>query len=138
MTANHTWSADFMADTLWSGCRFRTFSVNDDFNRESLRITEMFTGKDVTHISVEAVKGGKAWMCIEGEPCGAQELPPSPINEAKAGTLADGHEHDHDQIFLLSDSHRRHRAYQTTIETCSIANRSLFTMWIHRPSPTRD
>ena len=26
-----------MADALWSGRRFRTFNVNDDFNRESLR-----------------------------------------------------------------------------------------------------
>jgi putative transposase len=35
---NEIWSADFMADALWSGRRFRTFNVIDDFNREALRI----------------------------------------------------------------------------------------------------
>lgn len=35
---NEMWSADFMSDALWSGRRFRTFNVIDDFNREALRI----------------------------------------------------------------------------------------------------
>lgn len=35
---NRSWSADFMADALWSGRRFRTFNVLDDFNREALTI----------------------------------------------------------------------------------------------------
>jgi len=38
LKANHTWSADFRGDALWSGRRFRTFNVNDDFNRESMKI----------------------------------------------------------------------------------------------------
>ena len=29
---------DFMSDALWSGQRFRTFNVVDDFNREALAI----------------------------------------------------------------------------------------------------
>ena len=35
---NQSWSLDFMSDALWSGRRFRTFNVLDDFNREALRI----------------------------------------------------------------------------------------------------
>lgn len=35
---NDTWSCDFMADALWSGRRFRTFNVLDEYNREALRI----------------------------------------------------------------------------------------------------
>jgi transposase-like protein len=42
-----------MADALWSGRRFRTFNVNDDFNRESLRI--------------EQTEGAKFWMRVMTE-----------------------------------------------------------------------
>jgi transposase InsO family protein len=35
---NEVWSMDFMSDALWSGRRFRTFNVLDDFAREALRI----------------------------------------------------------------------------------------------------
>ncbi len=34
---NRGWSWDFMPDALWSGRRFRTFNVIDEFNREGLR-----------------------------------------------------------------------------------------------------
>lgn len=35
---NQVWSADFVSDALYSGVRFRTFNVIDDFNREALKI----------------------------------------------------------------------------------------------------
>jgi putative transposase len=35
---NQVWSADFMSDALYSGLRFRTFNVIDDYNREALAI----------------------------------------------------------------------------------------------------
>lgn len=35
---NTCWSIDFMSDRLYSGKRFRTFNVLDDFNREALVI----------------------------------------------------------------------------------------------------
>ena len=35
---NQVWSADFMSDMLYTGKRFRTFNVIDDFNREVIHI----------------------------------------------------------------------------------------------------
>jgi len=40
---NKRWSMDFMSDSLYSGRRFRTLNVVDDFTRECLGIEVDFS-----------------------------------------------------------------------------------------------
>lgn len=49
---NQTWSMDFMSDALWSGRRFRTLNIIDDFNREAIWVeTAMAIGaKHLTNL----------------------------------------------------------------------------------------
>jgi putative transposase len=52
VTLNECWSADFMSDALYSGRRFRTFNVIDDFAREGLdiEIDTSITGERVVRV----------------------------------------------------------------------------------------
>ena len=67
-TANACWSADFMSDALYSGQRFRTFNVVDDYNRECLGI-EINTNLPAAQIirvlgriaAIAAVPNAYAW-----------------------------------------------------------------------------
>lgn len=61
---NETWSADFMADALWSGRRFRTFNVIDDFNRESLRVEI-----DTSLPSARVIRALDELIEVRGKPC---------------------------------------------------------------------
>ena len=49
---NQVWSADFVSDALYTGKRFRTFNVIDDFNREILcvEIDTSLTGKRLIRV----------------------------------------------------------------------------------------
>ncbi len=60
---NEIWSADFMSDALWSGRRFRTFNVLDDFNREALGI-EIDTNLPAARI----VRALEQLVTIRGKP----------------------------------------------------------------------
>lgn len=54
---NHTWSMDFMSDSLVYGRRFRVLNIIDDFNREALAIEPDFSlpGERVIKILKEVI-----------------------------------------------------------------------------------
>ena len=91
--ANHTWSADFMADALWSGRRFRTFNVLDDFNRESLRIEI-----DSSLPSLQVIRALDELIELRGAPRRLRlDNGPELISKALADWAA---QHDVDLVFI--------------------------------------
>jgi len=54
---NHTWSMDFMADSLESGRKFRTFNLIDDYNREALaiEIDTSLSGERITRVLAQTI-----------------------------------------------------------------------------------
>lgn len=54
---NHTWSMDFMSDSLVYGKRFRVLNIIDDFNREALAIEPDFSlpGERVIKVLKEVI-----------------------------------------------------------------------------------
>ncbi|MDG5800868.1 DDE-type integrase/transposase/recombinase [Marinilabiliaceae bacterium ANBcel2] len=54
---NHTWSMDFMSDSLIYGRRFRVLNIIDDYNREALAIEPAFTlpGERVIQVLKEVI-----------------------------------------------------------------------------------
>jgi len=61
-----------MADALWSGRRFRTFNVNDDYNRESLRIeidTSLLSQRVIRALDeLVEVRGTSQRLCLDNGP----------------------------------------------------------------------
>lgn len=53
-----------MADQVWSGRCFRTFNVNDDFNRESMKIEI-----DSSLPSARIIRTLDEWVEVRGAPC---------------------------------------------------------------------
>jgi putative transposase len=54
---NHTWSMDFMSDSLIYGRRFRVLNIIDDYNREALAIEPDFSlpGERVIQVLEEVI-----------------------------------------------------------------------------------
>lgn len=72
LQSNECWSLDFMSDALFTGKRFRTVNVIDDFNREGLGIEISFSipAKRVTRWldNIAAIKGYPKTIRVDNGP----------------------------------------------------------------------
>lgn len=72
LSPDQVWSADFMADALYCGVRFRTFNVLDDFNREgiAIEIDTSITGERLIRLfsQIETERGLPATLRTDNGP----------------------------------------------------------------------
>jgi putative transposase len=134
---NETWSADFMADSLWSGRRFRTFNVLDDFNREALRIEI-----DTSLPAARVVRALDELIEVRGKP---RRLRMDNGPEFVSKVLADWAERNGVTLQFIQPGkptqnayiERFNRTYRTEILDCYVFNtlsevRRITEDWIHR------
>ncbi len=120
--ANATWSADFMADSLWSGRRFRTFNAIDDFNREALRI-EIDTSLPALRIT----RALDELVEVRGKPCRLRLHNGPELISAELAKWA--HKHGVDLTFIQPGKptqnayiERFNRTYRTEVLDCYVFN----------------
>jgi putative transposase len=100
---NEVWSLDFMSDALWSGRRFRTFNVLDDFAREALRIEI-----DTNLPAVRVVRALDQLVELRGKP---RRLRMDNGPELISGLLAKWAKHHGIELLFIQPGHPMQNGY---------------------------
>ena len=100
---NHTWSFDFMSDTLYCGRRFRVLNVIDEGTREALEIvvdTSLPAARVVRELEqIKSVRGKPRRMRVDNGP------------EMLAQVFTDWCEENHVELVYIQPSKPNQNAY---------------------------
>ena len=126
---NQGWSCDFMSDALWSGRRFRTFNVIDEFNREGLRIEV-----DTSLPAARVIRALNELVEVRGAPCRfawttapSSSPMPCPNGRNPRALLSITSSRESRRRTLMSNDSTRPTAPRCWTATCSIRCRKCAT-----------